>query len=126
MTADFKNFNLQPYLMTALQKIGFQQPTAVQEKLIPVISAGHDVVGQSQTGSGKTHTFLLPIFNQLTSENQVQAVITTPSRELAYQIRTAAEQLAAEAPLKFALETTLVERINNDKLKSCGITNRNW
>ena len=59
MTADFKNFNLQPYLMTALQKIGFQQPTAVQEKLIPVISAGHDVVGQSQTGSGKTHTLSL-------------------------------------------------------------------
>lgn len=103
MTADFKNFNLQPYLMTALQKIGFQQPTAVQEKLIPVISVGHDVVGQSQTGSGKTHTFLLPIFNQLTSENQVQAVITTPSRELAYQIRTAAEQLAAEAPFEIRI-----------------------
>ncbi|MFC6275668.1 DEAD/DEAH box helicase [Levilactobacillus tangyuanensis] len=103
MTADFKAFNLQPYIMTALQKINFTTPTKVQEKLIPVIASGKDVVGQSQTGSGKTHTFLLPIFNQLTSENQVQAVITTPSRELAYQIRTAAEQLAAEAPFEIRI-----------------------
>ncbi|WP_125581244.1 DEAD/DEAH box helicase [Levilactobacillus cerevisiae] len=103
MTADFKQFKLQPYLMTALQKIGFTTPTKVQEKLIPVIASGKDVVGQSQTGSGKTHTFLLPIFNQLTSENQVQAVITTPSRELAYQIHTAAEQLAAESPFEIRI-----------------------
>lgn len=103
MTANFKQFNLQPYLMTALQKIGFTEPTPVQAKLIPVIASGKDVVGQSQTGSGKTHTFLLPIFNQLTSENQVQAVITTPSRELAYQIHTAAEQLAAEAPFEIRI-----------------------
>ncbi|MCH4124274.1 MAG: DEAD/DEAH box helicase [Levilactobacillus sp.] len=103
MTADFKEFKLQPYIMTALHKIGFTKPTKVQEKLIPVIAAGKDVVGQSQTGSGKTHTFLLPIFNQLTSDNQVQAVITTPSRELAYQIHTAAEQLAAEAPFEIRI-----------------------
>ncbi|NLR31138.1 DEAD/DEAH box helicase [Levilactobacillus tujiorum] len=103
MTENFKAFNLQPYLMTALQKIGFAKPTAVQAKLIPTIAAGKDVVGQSQTGSGKTHTFLLPIFNQLTSENQVQAVITTPSRELAYQIHAAAEQLAAEAPFEIRI-----------------------
>lgn len=103
MTADFKQFQLQDYLMTALKKIGFRTPTAVQEKLIPVIAAGRDVVGQSQTGSGKTHTFLLPIFNQLTSADEVQAVITTPSRELAYQIHTAAEQLAAEAPFEIRI-----------------------
>ncbi|AYM03518.1 DEAD/DEAH box helicase [Levilactobacillus yiduensis] len=103
MTADFNEFKLQPYIMTALHKIGFTEPTKVQEKLIPVIAAGKDVVGQSQTGSGKTHTFLLPIFNQLTSDNQVQAVITTPSRELAYQIHTAAEQLAAEAPFEIRI-----------------------
>ena len=103
MTATFNEFHLQPYLMTALQKIGFKQPTPVQEKLIPIIAAGKDVVGQSQTGSGKTHTFLLPIFNQLTSDNQVQAVITTPSRELAYQIHSAAEQLAAEAPFEIRI-----------------------
>ncbi|ETA73627.1 ATP-dependent RNA helicase [Ligilactobacillus equi DPC 6820] len=61
-----------------------------------MIRKGKSVVGQSQTGSGKTHTFLLPIFNNIDEDlNKVQAVITTPSRELAYQIYEAAKQIAA-------------------------------
>ena len=91
----FAAFQLQDYLLTAIADKGFKQPTQVQERLIPVIQAGRSVVGQSQTGTGKTHTFLLPIFNQLDSEQQnVQAVITAPSRELATQIYQAAKQLA--------------------------------
>lgn len=91
----FATFQLQDYLLTAIADKGFKQPTEVQERLIPVIQAGRSVVGQSQTGTGKTHTFLLPIFNQLDSEQQnVQAVITAPSRELATQIYQAAKQLA--------------------------------
>ncbi|KJU73743.1 DEAD/DEAH box helicase [Pediococcus damnosus LMG 28219] len=94
MKNGFSEFNLQPFLMSALDKINFTQPTPVQEKLIPVILAGKSVVGQSQTGSGKTHTFLLPLINQIDqSKKQVQVVITTPSRELAYQINAAARQL---------------------------------
>lgn len=91
----FAAFQLQDYLLTAIADKGFKQPTEVQERLIPVIQAGRSVMGQSQTGTGKTHTFLLPIFNQLDSEQQnVQAVITAPSRELATQIYQAAKQLA--------------------------------
>ncbi|MDK2843353.1 MAG: ATP-dependent helicase CshB [Enterococcus sp.] len=91
----FAAFQLQDYLLTAITDKGFKQPTEVQERLIPVIQAGRSVVGQSQTGTGKTHTFLLPIFNQLDLEQQnVQAVITAPSRELATQIYQAAKQLA--------------------------------
>lgn len=91
----FAAFQLKDYLLTAIADKGFKQPTEVQERLIPVIQAGRSVVGQSQTGTGKTHTFLLPIFNQLDSEQQnVQAVITAPSRELATQIYQAAKQLA--------------------------------
>lgn len=91
----FASFQLQDYLLTAIADKGFKQPTEVQERLIPVIQAGRSVVGQSQTGTGKTHTFLLPIFNQLDLEQQnVQAVITAPSRELATQIYQAAKQLA--------------------------------
>lgn len=91
----FAAFQLQDYLLTAIADKGFKQPTEVQERLIPVIQAGRSVVGQSQTGTGKTHTFLLPIFNQLDSEQQnVQVVITAPSRELATQIYQAAKQLA--------------------------------
>ena len=91
----FAAFQLQDYLLTAITDKGFKRPTEVQERLIPVIQAGRSVVGQSQTGTGKTHTFLLPIFNQLDLKQQnVQAVITAPSRELATQIYQAAKQLA--------------------------------
>ncbi|AVK60739.1 DEAD/DEAH box helicase [Lactobacillus sp. CBA3605] len=99
MTASFKAFNLQPFLMQALQEINFVNPTKVQEKLIPVIAAGRSVIGQSATGSGKTHTFLLPMLNRIDpEERRVQAVITTPSRELAYQIQAAAKQLVQHSP----------------------------
>ena len=95
----FADFQLQPYLLTAIQKINFRQPTPVQQQVIPVIMAGRSVVGQSATGSGKTHAFLLPIFSKINPEDQtVQAVITTPSRELAYQIYNAAKQLNKYAP----------------------------
>ena len=91
----FAAFQLQDYLLTAITDKGFKRPTEVQERLIPVIQAGRSVIGQSQTGTGKTHTFLLPIFNQLDLKQQnVQAVITAPSRELATQIYQAAKQLA--------------------------------
>ncbi len=94
MKNGFTEFGLQPFLISALKEINFEQPTPVQEKLIPVIEAGRSVIGQSQTGSGKTHTFLLPILNHVDPEKQqVQVVITTPSRELAYQIHDAARQL---------------------------------
>lgn len=93
-TQTFADFNLPPYLLEAIKEINFRQPTPVQEKVIPMILKGESVVGQSATGSGKTHAFLLPIFAQLDQEKQeVQAVITTPSRELAYQIYSAAKQL---------------------------------
>ena len=61
--------------------------------MIPAINAGKSVIGQSQTGSGKTHAFLLPLLNKLVPEkDEVQIVIHSPSsRELAYQIYTAAE-----------------------------------
>ena len=98
----FNDFKLKPYLVKAVVAINFRQPTPVQERVIPDILAGKSVVGQSATGSGKTHAFLLPIFSQIDPSKQaVQAVITTPSRELAYQIYNAAKQLNqyADQPL---------------------------
>ncbi|WP_265457607.1 DEAD/DEAH box helicase [Enterococcus sp. HY326] len=92
---DFKEFTFQDFIYTALADKGFQQPTEVQEKLIPVIQKGRSVVGQSQTGSGKTHTFLLPLMDKIdTVRDEVQVVITAPSRELAGQIYQAALQIA--------------------------------
>lgn len=92
----FTDFNFKDYLNEALVDLQFKEPTPVQEKLIPLILTGRDLVGESKTGSGKTHTFLLPIFQKLDEElDQVQAVITAPSRELARQIYEAAKQLAS-------------------------------
>ncbi|MDF7626997.1 DEAD/DEAH box helicase [Lactobacillaceae bacterium L1_55_11] len=97
----FSQFQLKPAVITALSRIGFFEPTPVQAKLIPAILSGQDVVGQSQTGSGKTHTFLIPIFNQLVPDvHQTQVVITTPSRELASQITRAAQQLRDQMGLE--------------------------
>lgn len=105
MNKTFKDFNLKPFLNEALTEIGFQTPTEVQQRLIPVIKKGKSVVGQSQTGSGKTHTFLLPIFNAIDlAVHEVQAVITTPSRELAYQIYGAAKQLAKHSKTEILVQ----------------------
>ena len=95
MTQTFAQFGFKPFIDAALKEIGFKEPTEVQARLIPLILKRRSVVGQSQTGSGKTHTFLLPIFQTIDPElTEVQAVITTPSRELAYQIYDAAKQIA--------------------------------
>lgn len=91
----FKDFNFNSYIQAALDELGFKNPTPVQQKLIPIVRSGRDLVGESKTGSGKTHTFLLPIFEKLDPEKaEVQVVITAPSRELATQIYQASKQIA--------------------------------
>lgn len=91
----FKDFNFKPYIQRALDELKFVDPTDVQAKLIPVVRSGRDLVGESKTGSGKTHTFLLSIFEKLDeSSDDVQVVITAPSRELGTQIYQATKQIA--------------------------------
>ncbi|HGD4921749.1 TPA: DEAD/DEAH box helicase [Streptococcus agalactiae] len=91
----FKDFNFKPYIQRALDELKLVDPTDVQAKLIPVVRSGRDLVGESKTGSGKTHTFLLPIFEKLDeSSDDVQVVITAPSRELGTQIYQATKQIA--------------------------------
>ena len=70
MTHPFERFNLADYLIEAISDIGFKDPTEIQKKVIPEINKGRDIIGQSQTGSGKTHAFLLPLFNNIDSEIQ--------------------------------------------------------
>ena len=92
----FTDFKFKDYIQEALKEINFIEATEVQEKLIPIVLAGRDLVGESKTGSGKTHTFLLPIFQTLNEDSShVEVVITAPSRELATQIYQAARQIAS-------------------------------
>ncbi|MFB4166494.1 DEAD/DEAH box helicase [Virgibacillus sp. JSM 102003] len=87
MENNFKQFAFQPVLSDIIDHLGFKQPTEIQQKVIPAILKGTSVVGQSHTGSGKTHAYLLPLFNQIdASKREVQFVITAPTRELAMQL----------------------------------------
>lgn len=87
MAVSFKNYQLKPFIMEAIEKKHFAGPTEIQQKIIPQVKTGRSVIGQSQTGSGKTHAYLIPTINTLDpSVDQVQLVITAPTRELATQI----------------------------------------
>lgn len=84
----FERFSLKPFIIEALKKeLKFSEPTEIQERVIPSILNGESVIGQSQTGTGKTHAYLLPLLNKIdTEKKEVQLVITAPTRELAIQI----------------------------------------
>ncbi|MGG1400522.1 DEAD/DEAH box helicase [Bacillus salipaludis] len=83
----FDRFKFQPFIIEALNQQGFYKPTEIQEKMIPLVLKSESAIGQSQTGTGKTHAFVLPILEKIKPEvQQVQAVITAPTRELASQI----------------------------------------
>lgn len=91
-TPTFAALNLRPELQRALDVMGFTTPSPIQEKAIPVILTGKDVIGQAQTGTGKTAAYAVPIVEQLTlnQENPAmrapQVLVLAPTRELATQI----------------------------------------
>jgi ATP-dependent RNA helicase DeaD len=85
----FEKLNIQPELLKAIQRLGFKEPTPIQEKCIPELKAGHDVVGQSLTGSGKTAAFGLPILEKVVKGKGIQALVLTPTRELCVQVTEA-------------------------------------
>lgn len=100
----FKEYNFKPYLNEALKRLSFYKPTLVQEKVIPSALKGNSLVVESATGSGKTHAFLLPIFQKLDEENKnVQVVILSPTRELATQLFNVAKELVDETDIDVRL-----------------------
>ncbi|UAL46184.1 DEAD/DEAH box helicase [Sutcliffiella horikoshii] len=87
MNTTFEKFNVKPFILEAVKELRFQKPTEVQERMIPSLLNGESAIGQSQTGTGKTHAYLIPILSKIDpSLQEVQAVITAPTRELANQI----------------------------------------
>lgn len=83
----FDRFNLKPFIIEAVKDFGFFEPTEIQERMIPAVLKGESAIGQSQTGTGKTHSYVLPILQKVDpSRQEVQAIITAPTRELANQI----------------------------------------
>jgi len=83
----FEELNLPLYIMEGLNKQGFEKPTDIQEKCIPLIMNGEDVIGKSETGSGKTYAYGIPaIINTKTDEKGVNVIVLCPTRELASQV----------------------------------------
>ncbi len=101
----FQQFNLSAPMQKALDRAGYQQPSAVQAALIPLALEERDVIGQARTGTGKTASFVIPILEQLDEETQSlrpQALILVPTRELALQVHGEVEKLAYNQPFKSA------------------------
>ena len=90
----FEDFNLPAPIMQAIKEIGYDTPTQIQEKSIPLIMQGKDVIGQSGTGSGKTATFGLPILGKIQRGKGLQALILTPTRELCVQVAASLQQFS--------------------------------
>src|SRR3989304_1257426 len=90
MTTDFTIFNLRPELVQAVAALEYVEPTPIQASIIPLMLNGADVIGQAQTGTGKTAAFALPILHNLQDGLRTpQALIVTPTRELALQVSEA-------------------------------------
>lgn len=83
----FEDFGLSPELLKAVEQVGFDRPTPIQEKTIPLLLDGHDVLGQAQTGTGKTAAFGIPLLEKVSLDSdQIQGLVITPTRELAMQV----------------------------------------
>jgi ATP-dependent RNA helicase RhlE len=95
--ATFNDLNLTKQLLRALDDIGFQNPTPIQEKAFPIIMSGKDAVGIAQTGTGKTFAYLLPILRQMTFSQQrhPRVLIVVPTRELVTQVMDEIKKLSA-------------------------------
>jgi ATP-dependent RNA helicase DeaD len=97
----FKELGLSPDIQQALDELGFDEPTAIQEQAIPELLGGHDVIGQAQTGTGKTAAFGLPLLQYLDPANdEVQAIVLTPTRELCIQVTQALRAYAEHLPVE--------------------------
>ena len=95
MTTSFKDLGLSEDILSALSDVGYDSPSPIQEQAIPHLLQGHDVIGQAQTGTGKTAAFGLPMVQFVDpSEQEVQALVLTPTRELCIQVTQAIRSYA--------------------------------
>src|SRR5437773_1943603 len=93
--ASFAELGVPEPLLQTIVELGFEEPTPIQEQAIPELLAGHDVIGQAQTGTGKTAAFGLPLLAYLDpASSETQAVVLTPTRELCIQVTQALRSYA--------------------------------
>ena len=98
-TSGFASLGLAAPLVAAVSALGYEEPTPIQREAIPVLLAGHDMLGQAATGTGKTAAFALPLLNKLsedtkTNRGKARALVLVPTRELAMQVAEALHKYA--------------------------------
>src|SRR5216117_773732 len=104
----FRALNLSPQIVQAVRDSGYTEPTPIQVAAIPLISAGHDIIGIAQTGTGKTAAFVLPILMKLAASKPdgqrrgPRALVVAPTRELVVQIEENVRAYAKHVPLRMA------------------------
>ncbi len=90
----FQQFNLGDALNTAIENLGFEEPTPIQREAIPILQSGRDMIGGARTGSGKTAAFGIPLLQRVSGGGSVRALILAPTRELAMQVSAALASFA--------------------------------
>lgn len=97
----FRDLGISEMVLKALDDMGFEEPSPIQEQAIPLLLAGHDVIGQAQTGTGKTAAFGVPIAQRWDPKvRAVQALVLTPTRELAIQVAEEITKVGRHVRLK--------------------------
>src|SRR4051794_16087233 len=97
--ASFTTLGLERELASVVAALGYEEPTPVQREAIPILLEGRDLLGQAQTGTGKTAAFALPILSRLDrTKMKPQALVLAPTRELAIQVAEAFQRYAAKLP----------------------------
>jgi ATP-dependent RNA helicase DeaD len=95
----FADLKLPPALLKALEAVGYENPSPIQAETIPTLLTGRDVLGQAQTGTGKTAAFALPVLSRIDVNNRaVQSLVLAPTRELAIQVAEAFQKYASHMP----------------------------
>ncbi|MBW6521649.1 MAG: DEAD/DEAH box helicase [Desulfoarculaceae bacterium] len=95
----FSDFQFSQEILKAIDELGFETPTPIQSRIIPHVLAGDDVVGQAQTGTGKTAAFALPLLSRLDlKKRKPQVLVLAPTRELAIQVAEAIHSFATHMP----------------------------
>ncbi|MEN8719205.1 MAG: DEAD/DEAH box helicase [Oceanococcaceae bacterium] len=95
----FDDLNLRPEVLRALNDVGYESPSPIQAAIIPHVLAGQDVLGQAQTGTGKTAAFALPLLSMIDlAQRAPQGLVLAPTRELAIQVAEAFQKYAAHLP----------------------------
>jgi len=96
---NLENIELSEKTKQNLLKIGYKKLTSIQEKVIPLVLVGKDVIGQSRTGTGKTASFIIPVLEKLIASSYPQVLVLVPTRELALQVSEETKNLSQHTNL---------------------------